>query len=251
MVILKTPEEIEKMRISGNILARVLRTLKEAIEVDVTTTGHLDKIAFDMISEAGAVPSFLNYNGFPASACISVNEEVVHGIPGVRILRSGDIVGIDIGVCKDGWHADSAITVPVGEIKPEVKRLLAVTKESLNQGIAKAKIGNKIGDIAATIQQYIESNGFGVVRDLVGHGLGQNLHEGPSVPNFGKAKSGPVLREGMTIAIEPMVNLGTWKVRTLSDHWTIVSADGKPSAHFEHTIAITKSGPDILTLETA
>lgn len=248
MIVLKTPEQIELMRAAGKVLVRTLDALETAIVPGKTTTQDLDAIAYQMITEAGATPSFLGYGGFPASACISVNEEVVHGIPGPRTLQDGDIVGIDIGVFLNGWHADSARTLPVGEISDKARRLLSVTKESLNQGIAKAKPGNTVGDIAHAIQKYVESHGYSIVRDLVGHGLGQKLHEEPQVPNFGKPKMGPKLKEGMTLAIEPMVNMGTWKVKTLEDDWTVISADRSLSAHFEHTVAITATGFEILTL---
>lgn len=247
MIVLKKPEEIERMRTSGKLLAAVMREASELITPG-RTTAELNDLIYTRITEAGAVPSFLGYNGFKGSACISVNEEVVHGIPGPRVLAEGDVVTLDIGVFLDGFHADSAWTFPVGTIATETQRLLNVTRESLMQGIAKAKVGNTIGDIAHAVQKYVESNGYGIVRDLVGHGIGQKLHEEPSVPNFGKPGVGPRLKEGMTLAIEPMVNMGTWRVKTLSDDWTVVTADGKPSAHFEHTVAITAKGPDILTL---
>lgn len=249
MIVLKTRDEIEAMRAAGRIVARTLRLMSEAIVPGRTTPKELDALAHRVIGEAGATPSFLGYRGFPASACISVNEAVVHGIPDDRILEEGDIVGLDLGVFLNGFHADGAWTFPVGEISESAQRLLNVTRESLYQGIAKAKVGNRIGDVAATVQRYVESNGYSVVRDLVGHGIGRTVHEEPSVPNFGKPGKGPVLREGMTICIEPMVNEGTFKVKTLKDDWTMVSADGKLSAHFEHTVAITRGGPEILTVE--
>lgn len=237
------------MRDSGRILARTMRLVSEAIEPGKTTPLMLDALAEQLITDAGGIPSFKGYRGFPASACISVNEVVVHGIPDSRVLVEGDIVGLDFGVIYKGWHSDSAWTFPVGKISDEAQRLLNVTKEALMQGIAKARVGNRIGDIAATVQRYVESNRYNVVRDLVGHGIGRALHEEPSVPNFGKAGKGPLLKEGMTICIEPMVNQGTYRVRTLPDEWTLVTADGKLSAHFEHTVAITKDGPMILTIE--
>lgn len=251
MIHLKSPAEIELMRKSGRVVARVIRELSQAIVPGQTTTGELDKLAFDIISSEGGKPSFLNYKGYPASTCISVNEEVIHGIPGPRVLMEGDIVDIDVGVYLNGFHADAAWTFPVGEIDAAAKRLLKVTQESLMQGIAKAKVGNRVGDISATVQRYCESQGYGVVRDLVGHGIGRSLHEEPSVPNFGKPGQGPALREGMTICIEPMVNEGTHKVFTLQDDWTIVTGDGKRSAHFEHTVLITSSGPELLTVDPA
>lgn len=250
MIHLKSASEIAKMRASGRVVARALRLMSEAIVPGKTTPAHLDALAGRIVAEAGGTPSFLNYRGFPANACISVNQGVVHGIPNDVPLEEGDIVSLDMGVLLDGWHADGAWTYPVGKVSPEAQRLLSVTKESLYQGIGKARIGNRIGDIAATVQKYVEMNGFSVVRDLVGHGIGRRLHEEPaSIPNFGKPHTGEVLREGMTICIEPMVNQGTFKVKTLEDKWTLVTTDGKLSAHFEHTIAITREGPEILTRE--
>jgi methionyl aminopeptidase len=246
MVVLKTRAEIEKMRTCGQILARIRAQIKQAIKSGVTTD-ELDQIVAKLLKEEGAEASFLGYNGYPKNSCISVNEEVVHGIPGPRVINDGDIVGFDLGVFYDGYHTDSAWTFAVGEVTPKVKLLLEVTEQSLKLGIEKAKPGNRIGDISAVIQKYVESHGFGVVRDLVGHGIGQSIHEGPSIPNFGKAGTGPRIKEGMTICIEPMVNEGTWRVKQLSDGWTIVAGDGKASAHFEHTIAIGKNGPEILT----
>lgn len=250
MIYLKSKSEIEMMRKSGKIVARVIRLCHEAIVPGKTTTRDLDTLAARLIEEAGGVPSFLNYRGYSANTCISVNDVVIHGMPTDVPIMDGDIVDIDVGVCLDGWHADSAWTFGIGTISPAAQRLLNVTKESLFQGIAKAKVGGRIGDISAAVQTYVEKNGYGVVRDLVGHGIGRKLHEEPqSVPNFGKAGKGEVLREGCTICIEPMVNEGTWKVVTMDDGWTMKTADGKLSAHFEHTIAITKDGPDILTVE--
>lgn len=238
------------MRKSGRVVARALRVMSEAIVPGKTSPAELDALAKRIIEEAGGRPSFLNYRGFPASSCISVNDTVVHGIPDATPLEEGDIVGLDLGVQLDGWHADGAWTYPVGTISKEAQRLLNVTRESLFQGIGKAKVGNRIGDIASAVQKYVESNGYSVVRDLVGHGIGRQLHEEPSaVPNFGKPGKGELLRDGMTICIEPMVNQGTYKVMTLPDQWTLKTADGSLSAHFEHTVAITKGGTEILTLE--
>jgi len=249
MIIYKTRDEIEKIRAAGKVLARTLRLVSESIVPGKTTTGDLDALTERLVAEAGGACSFKNYRGFPASICVEPNEVVVHGIPGDLVIRDGDILGIDLGVYLDGWHADSANTYAVGSISPEAQRLLNVTKESLYQGIAKARVGNTIGDIGAAIQKYCEGNGYGVVRDLVGHGIGRSVHEEPNVPNFGKAGKGITLREGMILCIEPMINQGTYRVKQLSDKWTVVTADGKLSAHFEHTIAVTKDGPDILTLE--
>ncbi len=231
-------------------MARVLREMAASIVPGQTTPKELDALAFQIISAEGGTPSFLNYRGYPASACISVNDVVIHGIPDDVPLQEGDIVDLDVGACIDGWHADSAWTFPVGTISAEAQRLLNVTRESLFQGISKARIGNRIGDISAAVQKYVEGNGYSVVRDLVGHGIGRKLHEEPSsIPNFGKAGQGEVLREGMTICIEPMVNQGTYKIVTLPDGWTMKTADGKLSAHFEHTVAITREGPQLLTVE--
>jgi methionyl aminopeptidase len=246
----KSKAEIEAMRKSGKVVARTIRQCYEAIVPGKTTTRILDDLAAKLIAEAGGIPSFLNYRGYTANTCISVNDVVIHGMPNDVPIVDGDIVDIDIGVCIDGWHADSAWTFPIGTVSQNAQRLLSVTKECLFQGIGQAKIGNKIGDIAATVQRYAEKNGYGVVRDLVGHGIGRKLHEEPTnVPNFGKAGKGEPLKEGMTICIEPMINEGTYKIVTLPDGWTMKTADGKLSAHFEHTIAITKDGPDILTVE--
>lgn len=250
MSLLKSKAEIEKMRASGRVVARTLRTMGEAIVPGKTTPKDLDALAAQIVADAGGVPSFLNYRGFPANTCISVNDTVVHGIPDDIPLQPGWIISLDMGVLLDGWHADGAWTYAVGEISTEAQRLLNVTKESLFQGIAKARAGNRIGDISAAVQRYVENNGYSVVRDLVGHGIGQRLYEEPSsIPNFGKAGKGDLLREGMTICIEPMVNQGTYHVRTLNDGWTVKTKDGKLAAHFEHTIAIGRDGAEILTLE--
>lgn len=248
MIRLKSDQEIALMREAGRILARTMRLTAEAIEPG-KTLAELDRLADGLIREKDGIPSFLNYKGFPNSACIAVNEVVVHGIPTERVLMEGDIVTLDFGVIYKGWHADSAWTFPVGEISDRAQRLMNVTRESLYQGIAKARVGNRVGEISSIVQKYVESNGYGIVRDLVGHGIGQSLHEEPSVPNFGRPKDGPVLRAGMTMCIEPMVNEGTWKVKTLPDEWTVVTADGKLSAHYEHTVAVTADGPKILTVE--
>lgn len=253
MIVLKTRAEIELMREAGRILARARRLAAELVRPGVTT-GELDDLIHQTIIDAGATPSFLGYQGsgpspFPKSSCLSVNEEVVHGIPGSRVLNEGDIIGIDIGVYKDGYHADSAMTFPVGAVSEETQTLLRVTREALQKGIDKAHVGNRIGDISAAVQRHVESHGFGVVRELVGHGIGQDLHEDPAVPNFGRSGTGPKIKEGMTFCIEPMVNAGTWKVKTLADGWSLVAADGRYSAHFEHTVAIGKSGAEILTVE--
>jgi methionyl aminopeptidase len=249
MPLIKSPAQIDLMRESGRIVAKTLRLCSEKIAPGVTPV-DLDAYAEELIRKEGGEPSFLGYRGFPAATCISVNEQVVHGIPNKRPLMEGDIVTLDFGVVKDGWHADGAWTFGVGEVSPRAKRLMNVTLEALNQGIAKAKDGNTIGDIGAAVQTYCERNGYGVVRDLVGHGIGQALHDEPhNIPMYGKPGKGIKLRAGMTMCIEPMVNEGTWRVNTLEDEWTIVTADGKWAAHFEHTIAITNGVADILTKE--
>lgn len=238
------------MRESGRIVARTLRLCSETIVPGKTTPRELNDLADRLIREEGGVPSFLGYRDYPASTCISVNDVVVHGIPNDLALQEGDIVSLDFGVVKDDWHADGAWTYAVGNIAPEIQRLLNVTKESLFQGIAKATLGNRIGDIGHAVQSYVERNKYNVVRDLVGHGIGNRVHEAPtSVPMYGKAHKGDVLKEGMTMCIEPMVNAGRYEVDFLSDKWTVRTRDRKWSAHFEHTIAITRQGPDILTLE--
>ncbi len=250
MIYLKSKSEIEMMRQSGKVVARTIRQLYESIVPGKTTTRILDDLAGRLIEEAGGVPSFLNYRGYTANTCLSVNDVVIHGMPNDIPIVDGDIIDIDIGVCLNGWHADSAWTFPVGTIAPATQRLLNISKECLFQGIGKAKLGNRIGDISATVQKYAETHGYGVVKELVGHGIGRKLHEEPTnVPNYGKAGKGELLKEGCTICIEPMINQGTAKIVTMPDKWTIKTADGKLSAHFEHTIAITRDGPDILTLE--
>ncbi|MBX3097099.1 MAG: type I methionyl aminopeptidase [Fimbriimonadaceae bacterium] len=249
MIVLKRSNELDLMREGGKILAATMREVSGAIVPGKTSPKMLDEIARKKIQGSGAEPSFLGYKGFPASACISVNDVVVHGIPDDTPLQEGDIVGLDFGVYYKGFHTDSAWTFPVGKISANAQRLLNVTRESLYQGIAQAKVGNMVGDISHTVQKYVESMGYGVVRDLVGHGIGKRLHEEPSVPNFGKPKRGERLRAGMTMCIEPMVNEGTWRVTTDSDGWTMRTEDGKLSAHFEHTVAILPEGPEILTTD--
>jgi methionyl aminopeptidase len=244
---LKTKEEIEIMRQAGRIVAQTLDMVGENIRPGMTTA-ELDRLIEDFIRSHGAVPAFKNYQGFPASACISIDEEVVHGIPGSRVIKEGEIVSVDIGSIVDGFYGDSARTFAVGEVSPEKERLMAVTQQSLRAGIDKARKGNRLGAVSAAVQRVAEGGGYGVVRQLVGHGIGRNMHEEPQVPNFGSEDEGPVLETGMVLAIEPMINMGTYDVKTLPDGWTVVTADGQPSAHFEHTVAITDDGPDILTL---
>ena len=247
MIMIKNSRELSMMREACIISARALKLAGEAVEPGVTTA-ELDAIIRRYIESQGAKPSFLGYGGFPASACISVNETVIHGIPDKRKISAGDIVSIDVGAYFNGYHGDNAATFAVGEITPEAQRLLDATRESLYEGIAAATAGNRIGDIGSAVQRYVEMRGYSVVRQFVGHGVGTNLHEDPSVPNFGTPGRGQRLLPGMTLAIEPMINMGDPEVRILKDGWTTVTQDGKLSAHFEHTVAITQDGPVILTM---
>lgn len=247
MVIIKSPREIEQLKRSNVMVAEVFEKLRGMIEPGITTK-ELDQVAEEYILLKGALPAFKGYRGFPATLCISINDEVVHGIPGQRRLKQGDIVSLDAGVNYLGYFGDAAITFPVGEVDPEAKRLLEVTEKALYIGIEKAKVGNRLFDISYAIQSWVESHGFSVVRDFVGHGIGRELHEEPQIPNFGVPHQGPRLGKGMVLALEPMVNEGTHEVRVLSDGWTVVTADGKRSAHFEHTIAITEDGAEILSV---
>jgi methionyl aminopeptidase len=246
MIIRKSKTEIEKMRAAGLIVAQVLKRLEEIVEPGMTTR-ELDREAESMIQGAGAYPTFKGYHGYPASICTSINDEVVHGIPGDRKLREGDIVGIDCGATLQGYVGDSAITVAVGKISDPVKRLLEVTRQSLFKAIEKCEVGNRLGDVCNAVQSHVEPLGYSVVRNYCGHGIGRAMHEEPQVPNYGRPGTGPILREGLVIAIEPMINLGHEDVKVLSDGWTVITMDGRPSAHFEHTVAITSEGPQILT----
>jgi len=246
MVILKTANTIKKMREAGRLSALALKVGGEAVKPGVTTA-EIDKAIYDFIVSQGATPSFLNLYGFPASACISVNDELIHGIPGNRVINEGDIVSIDVGACLDGYHGDNAATFVAGTASEEAQKLLDVTKQSLFKGIEAAVVGNRIGDISNAVQTYCEERGYSVVREFVGHGIGRDVHEDPEVPNFGAAGHGPRLVNGMCIAIEPMINAGTRFVSMDSNGWTVRTKDGKLSAHFEHTIAITDNGPIILT----
>lgn len=246
MIICKTPREIEIMREAGRIVALTHQELKKHIAPGITTI-ELDRIAEDFIRKHDAIPSFKGYNGFRGSICASVNNELVHGIPGDRILKDGDIISIDIGAKYNGYHGDSAWTYAVGKIDEDTQRLLDVTEESLFQGLKEAKPGERLSNISHAIQKYVEANGFSVVREYVGHGVGQDLHEDPDIPHYGPPNKGPRLKPGMVLAIEPMVNAGTRYVKSLSDNWTVVTVDGKMCAHFEHTIAITEAGYEILT----
>lgn len=247
MIVLKTNRELALMREACAISAGALKIAGEAVEPGVTTA-EIDKLAYDYIKSQGAEPNFLNYGGFPATACISINDEVIHGIPGNRVIKAGDIVSIDLGAKIHGFNGDNAATFAAGDISPEAKRLCDTTRESLYEGISKAVAGGRIGDIGAAIASYCEKRGFSVVRDYVGHGVGKNLHEDPSVPNFGTPGRGVRLLPGMTIAIEPMINMGKAGVKQLSDGWTVKTKDGSLSAHFEHTVAITPDGPKIMTV---
>ena len=247
MIIIKTDTEIQKMRDAGRITALARQLAGEHVREGVTTK-FIDRKVKEFIVSHGAKPSFLGLYGFPASACISVNEEVIHGIPSdERVLKYGDIVSVDVGAFYKGYHGDCAATFVVGDTDDESKRLIEVTRQSFFEGIKFAVDGNRVGDISAAVQAYVETNGSSVVRDFVGHGVGKDLHENPDVPNYGKPGRGPRLQTGMTIAVEPMVNAGTWRVKTLSNDWTVVTIDGKRSAHYENTIAITENGVEILT----
>ena len=252
MILIKSKKEIDYIRESCRIVAETLQLLKSNVRVGITTL-ELDKIAEDYIRSNNAKPAFKGYSqggapGFPGSICSSVDDEVVHGIPGTRILKEGEIVSIDIGVLKDGYFGDAALTVAVGNISDEKRKLMDVTERSLQLGIEQAIAGNKVHDISNAVQVYVEANGFSIVRDLCGHGVGKFLHEDPSIPNFGTKGTGPKLKNGMTLAIEPMVNAGKFGVVTAKDGWTIITADGSTSAHFEHTILINNNLPEILTV---
>jgi len=247
MIKLKSAAEIARMREAGRILAQVMEQVRQYIRPGVTTA-ELDALAEELIRQRGAIPSFKGYRGFPATACISVNEEVVHGIPGPRVLREGDIVSLDMGTIWQGYQADMAITVGVGEISPEARRLIEVTQEALRAAIAQAHPGKRLGDISWAIQRTAERHGYNVVREYTSHGIGREMHEDPQILNFGRPGRGIRLRRGMTFALEPMLTMGDWHTRVLDDGWTVVTADGKLSAHFEHTIAIGENGPEVLTL---
>ena len=247
MVKLRSEDEVRKIRESAGMVAETIQLLSEAMRPGLTTA-ELDRMAESYIRDNGGEPSFLGYLGYPATICISVNDEVVHGIPGPREIKDGDIVGLDVGVVKDGYHGDAAVTVPVGEVSDQVKQLLKVTEESLLKGIEAFRPGNRLGDVGHAIQSHAERYGYGVVRSLVGHGIGEKLHEDPQVPNHGKPGTGLKLRAGMVCAIEPMITLGGWEVDTMSDQWTIVTRDRSLAAHFEHTVALTEQGPEILSV---
>jgi len=252
VIIIKTKKEIDFIRESCRIVAETLQLMKSNVKPGITTL-ELDRIAEDYIKSNDAIPAFKGYTqggapGFPGSVCTSVDNEVVHGIPGNRVLKDGEIISLDVGVLKNNYYGDAALSVAVGEIPPEKEKLLKVTEKSLYEGIDSAVAGNRVHDISAAVQEYVEENGFSIVRDLCGHGVGRYLHEEPSIPNFGKKGTGAKLKNGMTLAIEPMVNAGKYRVLTDMDGWTVLTADGKPSAHFEHTILINGSSPEILTV---
>lgn len=246
MISIKSEEDIEKIRKSGEILSKVMRNLREKIKAGMRTK-DIDQLAGELISIESAIPAFKDYRGFPANICISINEEVVHGIPDERQLQEGDIVSLDLGINFNGYFSDAAVTLPIGKIDNHKRKLIEVTKKALYLGIKEAKENNYLSDISYAIQSYVESSGFSVVRQFVGHGIGFKMHEEPEIPNFGSAHQGPRLLAGMVLAIEPMVNMGTWEVNILDNGWTAVTKDGLASAHFEHTVAITKNGPQILT----
>lgn len=248
MITLKSGRELDRMRSAGRIVAETLARIEGAVAPGVTTA-DLEAVAEEVIvNKHGAIPSFKGYRGFPGMVCASINEEIVHGIPGSRVLHEGDIVSVDVGVICDGYHGDAAITVPVGAIDAQSQRLLDVTRESLRIGIAAAKLGQWTTDVSKAIQHYVESQGYSVVREYTGHGIGRQMHEDPQIPNYFEPRMGRArLRPGMTFALEPMVCSGGWRTRVLDDAWTVVTADGKRSAHFEHTIAVTQNGPEILT----
>lgn len=246
MILLKSLQEIAKMEVANRIVAEVLEGVKEKIRPGIETR-ELDELAEEMCRRRQVEPAFKGYRGYPRSICVSVNEEVVHGIPGPRRLKAGDLVSLDFGVRYDGYHGDAAITVPVGEVTPGAWALMEVTEKSLYAGIAMVKAGNRLSDISHAVQGVVEGAGFGVIRDFVGHGIGRSLHEDPQIPNFGPPGRGPTLQVGMTLAIEPMTSMGSWQVRILQDGWTAVTQDGSYAAHFEHSVALTENGVLILS----
>lgn len=251
MIVCKSAREIEKLRVSGRVVREILEEMRAHVGPGVTTL-DLEAYVAKRVRQLGVKPAFRGYRGYPCCLCASVNNEIVHGIPSKRRLKEGDIISLDLGVIVDGYYGDSALTLPVGMISDSLKRLLRVTEESLQRAISEARVGNRLGDISAAVQRHAERAGYSVVREFVGHGIGRALHEEPQIPNFGEPGHGPVLKEGMVLAIEPMVNEGAGAVRVLDDQWTAVTADGAYSAHFEHMVAISRNGPDVLTsLENA
>ena len=245
MITLKSPHEIEAMRLAGKITAAARALAREMVKPGVTTQ-QIDKAVYHFIKSQGAIPSFLHYNGYPASVCVSVNDEIIHGIPGPRVLKEGDIVSVDVGAYI-GYHGDCAGTYPCGQVSDEALRLIRVTQDSFFEGLKYAREGYRLSDISAAVQKYVEANGYSVVREYVGHGIGRNMHEAPEIPNYGKPGHGPRLLRGMTIAVEPMVNEGTAAIRQMPDGWTVRTADGKNAAHYENTILITAGDPELLT----
>ena len=248
-ITIKSPREVDSMRKAGEIVGKTIELLKASVEPGMTTR-DLDHIAFREITRQGATPTFKGYRGFPATICASVNEEIVHGIPGKRVLKEGDLIKVDVGATMEGFIGDAAVTIPVGEVPEELIALMEGTRLGLEAGIRAAVPGGRVGDIGAAVQAYGEFRGYGVVREFVGHGVGRFLHEDPQVPNYGEAGRGALLRPGMCIAIEPMFNMGNWRTRILDDQWTVVTSDGKLSSHFEHSIAITEHGSEILTIHS-
>ena len=246
MITLKSPHEIELMRRAGKITAAARAVARDMVKPGVTTA-QINKAVFQFIKEQGAIPSFLHYNGYPASVCVSVNDEIIHGIPGKRVLQEGDIVSVDVGAFIGGFHGDCAGTYPCGQVSDEALRLIRVTQQSFFEGIKYAREGYRLSDISAAVQAYVEANGFSVVREYVGHGIGRQMHEAPEVPNYGKPGHGPRLLRGMTIAVEPMVNGGTAAIKQMPDGWTVRTADGKNAAHYENTVLITAGEPELLT----
>jgi methionyl aminopeptidase len=246
MIPLKSERDIQMLKAAGKIVSRVMRKLRESIKAGISTI-EIDALAELLIQKEKAIPAFKGYRGYPANICTSINEEIVHGIPSERRLKEGDIISLDIGINYAGYFSDVAITVPVGRVNRQAKKLIDVTKNALAEGIKQACSGNHLSDISSAIQNYVEGHGFSVVREFVGHGIGSCLHEEPEIPNFGLSHQGPLIKSGMVLAIEPMVNAGTWKSKVLENQWTAVTADGKFSAHFEHTVAVTDNGPEILT----
>lgn len=246
MIPLKSEEELKILREAGSILAGILKKIERFLKTGVTTA-DIDRFAEELVAIEKVIPAFKGYRGYPAVACVSVNEEIVHGIPGSRVLKDGDIVSVDLGIKHRGFFCDAAITAGVGKIEPQAKKLIDITRKSLAEGIKKARVNNHLSDISYAVQSLVERNGFSVVRQYVGHGIGRSLHESPEIPNFGRPHEGPLLKSGMVLAIEPMVNMGTWESETLDDGWTAVTKDRQFSAHFEHTVAITDNGPEILT----
>ena len=247
MISIKTPEEIKITAEGGKILAKIMKELEKKVKPGITTE-ELNRVAETLILKCGGKPSFKGYEGYPVALCTSLNEEIVHAIPSNRKLKEGDILSLDLGIQYQGFHTDMAITIPVGKVEPEKSRLIRVTKKALKRGIKKARIGNTFGDIGNTIQRYVESQGFNVVRDLCGHGIGRELHEEPKILNYGKRRTGPGIKEGMVFCLEPMITVGDWKIKKAKDGYGFETQDGSLSCHFEHTIALTKNGPKILTV---